>query len=138
MGWPKSRFNILHNIKDTFFIFSNTSIDLGIFNMWAISPTWYDIDCSQLMSQFDTINFNWSTRLWNIIQREISSTKLHKPLLTHFKKSQHLLHTLHKSFFAFQLHFYFFEIIKHNVLKMLLILSSILKWLHKNSPIWFF
>ena len=29
------------------------------------------------------INFSWSTRLWSIVQREISSTKLCKPLLTH-------------------------------------------------------
>ena len=29
-----------------------------------------------------TINFNWSTWLWSIVQQEISGTKLLKPLLT--------------------------------------------------------
>ena len=47
-----------------------------------LSPTWYNTDCSQLLSRFDVINFNCSTRLWSIVQWEISSTKLQKPLLT--------------------------------------------------------
>ncbi|KAF6114554.1 hypothetical protein HJG60_010528 [Phyllostomus discolor] len=29
-----------------------------------------------------SVNFNWSTRPWSIVQQEISSTKLCKPLLT--------------------------------------------------------
>ena len=40
------------------------------------------------------IHFNWSTWLWKNVQQEISCTKLRRPLLT---RSQHLLHTLHKS-----------------------------------------
>ena len=56
-----------------------------------------------------------------------------------FDQSQHLLHTLHKSFFVFQLHFTFLEIIKHNMPKMLLSPpSSTVKWPHKNSPILMF
>ena len=54
-----------------------------------------------------------------------------------FSQSQHLLHTLHKPFFAFQLRFYLSYNNKvyyaENVVYFLP--SSILKWLHKNSPI---
>ena len=58
--------------------------------------------CFDLMA----INFNWSTQPWSIVQREISSTKLHRRLLTGSISHVHLLHTLHKSFCAFQLRFY--------------------------------
>ena len=41
-----------------------------------------------------------------------------------FDQSQHLLHTLHKSFFAFSCIFTFLEIIKRNMPKMLLFSST--------------
>ena len=53
-----------------------------------------------------------------------------------FDQSQYLLHTLEKSFFVFQLCFYFLEIIKHTKNVVYFLPSSILKWLHKNSPIY--
>ena len=83
------------------------------------------------------INFNWSTGPWSIIQWEISSTKFHKLLFDMFNQSQHHFHMLYKPFFVcFRCIHTFLEIIKHNVLKMLLFLPwSVLKWLHRNSPI---
>ena len=52
------------------------------------------------------LNFNWSTRLWNIIQREISRMKLLKPLLT--RSISHSIFSIHCTNlfnFAFQLSF---------------------------------
>ena len=37
LGWPKSLFSFFHEIKDTFFIFTNNFIDWDIFSMLAIS-----------------------------------------------------------------------------------------------------
>ena len=54
-----------------------------------------------------------------------------------FNRSQHLLHTLHKSFFVFQLCFYLSWNNKARYTKNVawFLPSSPLKWLHKNSPI---
>ena len=37
LGWPKNPFSFFHKIKDIFFIFTNTFIDLDILTMLAIS-----------------------------------------------------------------------------------------------------
>ena len=83
------------------------------------------------------INFSWSTQSWSIphTARNIQLRTLQTTFDT-FDQSQHLLHTLNKSFFALQLHSYLSWNNKEHMPKMLFIFSSsILKWLHKNSPI---
>ena len=66
------------------------------------------------------INFNWSSWPWSIVQWGISSTKLRKSLLTcligHSTFSTHCTNL----FLRFSCVFTFLEIIKHNMLKMLL------------------
>ena len=77
-----------------------------------------------------------STQLWSIVQWEISSTKLHKPLLTHLiSHSTFSICCTNHFFVCFSCVFTFLEIIKHNMLKILHIL---LKWLYKNSTIFDF
>ena len=74
-----------------------------IFWVCRLSPTWYNVDCSQCLD-FIAIN-NWSTRPWSIVQQEISSTKLHKPLLT--RSISHSTFSIHCTIvFAFLLRFY--------------------------------
>ena len=51
LGWPKNWCVFFCKIKDTFFIFTNNFI--WIFWVCQLSPAWYNIDCSQLMSLFD-------------------------------------------------------------------------------------
>ena len=45
--WPKSPFSFFCKIKDTFFIFTNNSIDLGILSMSAASCYWLLMDRGQ-------------------------------------------------------------------------------------------
>ena len=52
------------------------------------------------------INFNWSTSLWSIVQREISSTKLRKPLLTCLISHSTFSMNWTNLFCVFQLRFY--------------------------------
>ena len=74
------------------------------------------------------INFNWSIRLWSVIQQEISSTKLHQSLLTHPSSHTFSIHcTNFLFFFNFSCVFTFLELIKYNMLKMLLF-SSFFKY----------
>ena len=70
-----------------------------------------------------TINFNWSTRPWSIVQWEISSTKLHKPLLT--RSNTHSTFSIHCTnlFLRFSCVFTSLGIIKRNKPKMLLFSS---------------
>ena len=47
LGWPKSPFSFFCKIKDTFFIFTNNYIDLGILSTSAIfRVVWYNVECS--------------------------------------------------------------------------------------------
>ena len=136
LGWPKSPRGFFHKIKDTFFIFNNNIIDLDILSMSAIS-------C--LMKHW---LFSINVSIWLLS----TSTGLPNQGALSSKKSQtwnfanHFWHiwsvtapspyTAQIFFFAFQLCFYLSWIIKHNMPKMLcFILSLMLKWLHKNSPI---
>ena len=57
---------------------------IWIFWVCQLSPAWYNIDGSQIMSRFVIINFNWSSWPWSIIQQENSSMKLWKPLKKFF------------------------------------------------------
>ena len=52
LGWPKSLFSFFHKMKDTFFI-SPITLLIWVFWVCQLSPTWYNADCSQLMSSFD-------------------------------------------------------------------------------------
>ena len=72
-----------------------------------------------------TINFNWSTRPWSIVQQEISSTKLHKTLLT--RSVSHSTFSIHCRNFFLHLGciFTFLETIKHNMQKILLFSSIV-------------
>ena len=64
-------------------------------------------------------NLNWPTQLWNIVQWDISSTKLYEPLLTCL--ISHNTFPIHCTnlFLRFSYVLSFFETIKHNMLKML-------------------
>ena len=64
------------------------------------------------------INFNWSTWPWSIVQREISSAKLHKSLLTCSICHSAFLHCTNL-FVCFSCVFTLLEIMKHNMPKML-------------------
>ena len=86
------------------------------------------------------INFNWSTWPWIIVQWESSGTKLPKPPLTHSISHSTSPYTAAIIFFFlyFSWMFTLLKIIKHSMPKMLSIPSSILKSLHKNSPVLMF
>ena len=107
----------------TYFSFSPTTLLMWIFWVCWLSPLWYNVDCSQLMSWFDCYQLHWSTQPWSSIQQEISSTKLCKPLLTHsISHSTFSIHCI-SLFLHFSYVFSFLEIIKHNMPKMLCIFS---------------
>ena len=81
---------------------------IWIFWLCWLSPKWRNVDCSQLMSWFDCYQLQlvYPTRKHGPgrnLQQETLQTSFDM-----FDQSQHLLHTLEKSFFlVFQLHFYF-------------------------------
>ena len=83
-----------------------------------------------------TISFSWPT--WPL--KHCPRKSLQHVTIDTFDQSQHLLHSLHRSFFLlFSCIFTFLEIIKHNMSKCCCFhLSLILTWLHKNSKILIF
>ena len=88
-------------------------------------------NCSQLMSLFDHYQF----QLVYLTMKHHPAKSLQHEIIDTFDQSQHLLHTLHRSFYflLFGCIFTFLEIIKHNMPKCCFFhLSSILKWLQKN------
>ena len=102
-----------------------------------LSFAWYNIDYFQLMSWFEfyqlqLVYLTWEHCLARNFQRK-SSKATFDTLISHSSFS------MHKTFFFFlhfSLTFIFLEIIKHNMPKCYFILpSSMLKWLHKNSPV---
>ena len=103
--WVGQKFHLVCSIRQKIhFSFSPITLLIWIFSVCHLSLTWYNINRLQLMSWF---NFSWTTQLWSIIQREISDMKLHKTLLMcSINHSTFSVHSLHKSFFAFHLHFY--------------------------------
>ena len=120
LGWTKSPFGFTHKIKDTFLIFTNNFIDLDILSMW-LPHTWFNVDCSQCLDLI-AINFNClpsclSTQPWSIVQCEISSIKLCKPLLT--CSISHSTFSIHGTnlFLCFSCVFPILAIIKHNMPK---------------------
>ena len=112
-----------------------------IFSTWYGCSEYVDYlrhgDCSQLLSHFNDFLFQV---VCPIVEHRLARNLQHKTLQTTFNtfdQSQHLCPTWHKSFCMFQLCFSFFVIIKQTMPKMLLFFlpPSVLKWLHKNSPI---
>ena len=85
-----------HKIRDTFFIFKKI---LLTWTNWVcqLSPTWYYIDCSQIMFQFDCYQLPLVYPTWSILQWEISNTKLRKLFL-----ARSLCTNIFFLFFAFQ------------------------------------
>ena len=98
---------------------------IWLFWVCQLSLSWYNIDCFQCFDLI-TINFNWSAWLGSIIQQEISSMKLRKPLLTHSIINHFSIHFSIPSPYTAQIFFFFFlhfcciftflEIIQHNML----------------------
>ena len=122
----KSSYGYFHKIKDTiFFIFSNNHW-FGYFDHVGNLQCGITLIVLSYCLDLIAVNFNWSTQHWSIILRcfilnlqdETSPTTFDT-----FNQSQHLLHTLHKSFVCvcFSYVFTFLEIIKHNMLKVLCI-----------------
>ena len=102
-GW-KVHMVFFHKIKDMFFIFTNNFVDLDILSMSAI--------CHVVLHWLFSIN----VLTWSLSTSVVHPTAEHHPVgnLQHktsqttsdtFDQSQHLLHTLHKSFLTFQLCF---------------------------------
>ena len=140
MGWPKSPFSFLYKNK-THFSFSLITLLIWMFWVCRQSSALYNVDFSQLMSNFD--QYQLQLVYLTVEHRPVRNLR-HKTSQTTFDtfdQSQHRLHTLHKSFLVcFSCIFTFLETIKHNMLKVLLIFFHLqyLKWLHKNSPILMF
>ena len=81
---------------------------------------WYNVDCSQLMSQFDHYQLQlvyliMEHRPARSLQNKSSQTTFDK-----FNQSQHLSTHCTNLFVRFSCIFTFLEIIKHNMPKMLL------------------
>ena len=93
---------------------------IWIFWVCRLSPMWYNVDCFQLLFWCDCHQLNWSTLRWSIVQQEISSTKLHKPPLTHSISHSTFSIYCTNLFLHFSCVFTFLEITKHNMPKMLL------------------
>ena len=72
---------------------------IWIFWVCQLSPAWYNVDCSQLMSQFDRYQLQL---VYLTMEPRPARNLQHKTLqisFDMFDQSQNLLHTLHKSFF---------------------------------------
>ena len=135
MGWPKSPLSFFRTIKDTFLFWPITLL-IWIFWVCQLSPTWYDIDCSQLMSWCDRYQLQL-----------VYPTIEHCPGRNYpaWNSSSHFWHiwsvTARSLFTAqifFSLHFYFSWNNKAQYAKNVVhfLPSSILKWLHKIQQFW--
>ena len=137
LSWPKSPYVFFHKIKDTFFIFTH-NYWFGHFQYVSYLPCGIMLIVFNQCLDLIAINFNWSTWPWSIIQQKITSSKLGKPLLTYsISHSTFSIHCTNLCIcFAFQLHFYLSWNKAYYAKNIAYFLpSSILKWLHKNSPI---
>ena len=115
---------------------NNFQHSIKIFWVCWLSPTWYKVDYSQLMSQFDC----YQLQLVYLTLENYPVRNLQQYFAHHFWHVRSVTAPPHTALFFFFLHFScaftFHEVVKHNMMKMLLFLSSsILKELHKNSPI---
>ena len=133
-GCPKCPLSFFCKINNTFFIFTNNFIDLGILSMSPVSHYWLLVGRGQGVAKHLPM-----PKTAPIAKNKMSI--LLRNFTKHFWDFQSVTtpspYTEHIFSFVFQLHFYLLEIIKHNMLKMLYIFChlSILKWLHKNPLI---
>ena len=89
-----------------------------------------------LCPHFIAISFNRCTRIWSIVQQEISGTNLRQPLLTHLINQSTLSKHCTNLYFVIQLCFHLYWPLFMICWKCCLFLPfSILKWLYKNSPL---
>ena len=138
LGWLKSPFSSFCKIKD---IFSFSPITLLIWIFWVcwLSPTWYNVDCSQLISWFDL--YELSTALPN---RGASSSEK-TPAWSFANHFWHVWSVTAPSpyavqfFFAFQLHFYLSWNNKAQYAKNVayFLPSLISKWPKKIHQFWY-
>ena len=92
-------------------IFHCYQITLLIWIFWVcwLSPVCHNVTCSQLMSWFDHCQLQLVYLTMGYLSSSEKSPAWNETLQTTFDtvdQSQHLLHTEHKPFFVFQLHFY--------------------------------
>ena len=133
LSWPKSPFSFFHKIKVTFLIFTNNFIDLDILYMLAISHMDWLFSINVSIWQLSSLN-----DLPDTLEHHPERNFRHETSQTSFDtfdQSQHLL--TEQLFFPFQLHFYLSwnNIAQYAKNVTYFLSSSILKWLHKNSPI---
>ena len=124
-------------IKDTFFLFSPITLLIWTFWVCWLSPIigfqWVE---ARGAAKHLPMHKRASPTAKNYLAK-MSIVPVLQTCFDTFIQSQHLLRTLHKSFFVcFNYAFTFLKIIKHNTLKMLRIFFHVqyLKWMHKNSP----
>ena len=124
--WVGQKVRMVFSIKyKTDFSFSRITLLIWIFRVCQLSPMWYNIDCSQLMSRFHCYQLQHGP-VRNLQQLPKS---LLTCLISHSSFSLHCTNL----FSHFSCVFTFLEIIKHNILKNVVYFlpSSVLKWLHK-------
>ena len=106
LGWPKSPFSFFHKIKDTYFIFTNNFIHLGILSMSALPCYWLLVGRGQggmLLNIFQCIRQPHSREFFG--QNVNSTKKLQKPLLTcSISNNTFSIHCT--DLFSVQMHFY--------------------------------
>ena len=119
-GTVVQKFRMVFDVKwKTHFSFSPITILIWIFWVCQLSPVWYKVDYTQLMSPFvsyqlQLVYLTMEHRPLRNLQHETSQTTFDT-----FDQSQHLLHTLQQSFLHVSCVFTFLEIIKHDILTML-------------------
>ena len=113
--------------KDTF-SFSQLTLLFSLFWVCRVFPAWCNVDCSQLMSWFDRSQL----QLGYLLEERHPARNLPHHSVRHSTFS-----ILHTSFFALLLRFYLSWNNQAQYAKddVYFPPSSILKWLHKNSPI---
>ena len=113
--WVDQNIHSIFSVKEkTHFSFSQISLLIWIFWVCWLS---HNVDCSQLMSWFHCYQLQL---VYLTVEQRSARNLWHKTSQTTFDmfdQSQHLLYTLQKSFFVFQLCFYFSWVIKCNMPK---------------------
>ena len=105
-----------HKIK-TPFLFSAITLLIWMFWVCWLSPKWYNVNCSQLMSWFHCYQFQ---PVYQIMEHHPARSFRHetfKPLLTHSISHSTFPYTAQIFFVRVSIVFTFLEIIKHNIQK---------------------
>ena len=108
MYWVGQKVHLVFfcKIKDIFFIFINNFVDLEILSMSDISCYWLLVGGVQGCCQTSP-----NTQDSPTTKNSLDKMSMHQETLQitfNTDQSQHFLHILHKSFFAFQLSFHLF------------------------------